>query len=50
MDIVPEGGVRDHLVVTSRWPGERHLVDSKQARRGGAKLGRGMAGADRRRD
>jgi hypothetical protein len=34
MDVVPEGGVRDHLVVTSRWPGERQLGDSS-LRRGG---------------
>jgi hypothetical protein len=30
MDVVPEGGVRDHLVVTSRWPGERQLGDSSR--------------------
>jgi hypothetical protein len=46
MDVVPEGGVRDHLVVTSRWPCER-VWRQQQDRRGGAKLGRGMAGADR---
>jgi hypothetical protein len=31
MDVVPEGGVRDHLVVTSRWPGERQLGDSSSS-------------------
>jgi hypothetical protein len=38
MDVVPEGGVRDHLVVTSRWPGEQ-LGDSSRPAVGARSLG-----------
>ena len=39
MDVAPEGGVRDHLVVTSRWPGERQLGDSSRPVVGARSLG-----------